>query len=311
MAQMISCKEAVAKGLAEMVGANPNIIVLCSDSRSSAGFSDFAQKFPEHFVECGIAEQDEIGMAAGLALVGYHPYVSAPACFLSSRSLEQVKIDVAYSHTNVKIFGVSGGVSYGALGASHHSLHDIAVMRCIPDLDIFLPSDAVQAVACIKDGEKRCRPAYIRVGRGRVPVLYTSEKNAFTYGKMNQIHEGTDCTLIACGEMTAPAFEAAQNLQKEGISVRVLDSPSLKPFDEDAVEKAAKETKLIFTVEEHSIYGGLGAAVAQTTARRAPVRVICMGFPDSNLSTGAGPILKHYYGLDTEGIVRTIKGALR
>lgn len=237
MEQAISCKDAVAQTLSLLANDDPRIMVLCSDSRSSAGFADFSKKYPDHFVECGIAEQDEIGMASGLALVGLHPYVCAPACFLSARSLEQIKVDVAYSHANVKIFGVSGGVSYGSLGATHHSLHDIAVMRAIPELDIFLPSDGMQASAIIKDGEKRQQSAYIRVGKAKMTPLYEDEKNAFTYGKMNLLHEGGDCTIIACGEMTHPALQAALSLEKEGISVRVLDSPCLKPFDEEAVRK--------------------------------------------------------------------------
>ena len=175
MSEIFSCKEAIADVLSQLVEKDDRIMVLCSDSRGSSGFTKFAEKYPTNFVECGIAEQNEVGIAAGLAVVGLHPYIAAPACFLSARSLEQIKVDVAYSHMNVKIFGVSGGISYGALGASHHSLHDIAVMRCLPDLDVFIPSDATQIKAIVNTIEKMNKPAYIRAGRAKVPIIYKNE----------------------------------------------------------------------------------------------------------------------------------------
>lgn len=306
----IACKEAIAEVLSELVEKDPRIMVLCSDSRGSSGFTAFAEEHPENFVECGIAEQDEVGIAAGLAAVGLHPYVAAPACFLSARSLEQVKVDVAYSHMNVKIFGVSGGISYGALGASHHSTHDIAVMRCFPDLEVYLPSDANQMKAIVRAVEKTEKPCYIRSGRGKVPQVYQSEEGAFTYGRMNTLSEGSDITIISCGELTIQALRASRALKEEGISCRVLDSPSLKPFDSEAVVKAARETGLILTVEEHVVLGGLGAAVSQTVTEKCPVRVCSLGLPDEYLPGGTSAELFALYGLSAAGITRKVKELL-
>lgn len=310
MDTMISCKEGIASVLSELVEKDDRIMVLCSDSRGSSGFAEFATNYPNNFIECGIAEQDEIGIAAGLAASGLHPYVAAPACFLSARSLEQIKVDVAYSHMNVKIFGVSGGISYGALGTTHHSLHDIAVMRCFPNLDVYIPSDANQLKAIIRNIEKLDKPAYIRAGRAKVPTIYEDENNAFEYGKMNMLQDGEDVTIISCGETTYHALLAAQELKKENINVRLLDCSSLKPFDKDTVIKAARETKAIITVEEHSILGGLGAAVSQVAAEYCPILVSSIGLPDEYLVAGESKDLFPYYGLDSVGIMNRVKSVL-
>lgn len=306
MREKISCKEAFAERLLEMAREDDRIMVLCSDSKGSSNMTPFSQALPDQYVECGIAEQDEVGIAAGLASVGMHPYVCAPASFLSSRSLEQAKVDLAYSHQNVKIFGVSGGVSYGALGASHHSLHDIATFRCFPDFDVFVPSDATQTVAMLEAIEQIDRPAYIRVGRRALPSVYEEVQGAFTYGKANLLKDGEDVTVIACGELVHPALQAARRLADRGLSVRVLDIPSLKPFDAEAVRRAADETGAILTVEEHSVNGGLGAAVSQTVVEHAPVPMRIMAFPDTFLVTGESEDLFRHYHLDEEGIAEQL-----
>lgn len=310
MSEAISCKGAFVTALLDLAKQDKNIIAVSSDARGSCSLSTYIQELPDQFVEAGIAEQDEIGIAAGLAAVGKHPYVCAPSCFLIARSLEQVKIDIAYSHQNVKILGVNGGVSYGALGASHHALHDIATLRCFPDLSVILPCDAVQTVAMLKDIERRNQAVYIRVGREKVPVVYDKTLccEPFTYGKANTLKEGTDLTIVACGELVYYALKAAELLEGEGILSRVLDMATLKPFDFQAVEKAARETGAILTVEEHSINGGLGATVAQIASARYPVPVDNLALPDEYLITGSSLDLFDFYELDEKGIK---KAALR
>jgi len=300
-----SCREKFTETLLELAKENKDIYVVTSDARGSCSLGNFVKELPDQFIEVGIAEQDEIGIAAGLASVGKRPYVCAPACFLTARSLEQVKVDVAYSHQNVKIFGVSGGISYGALGASHHTLHDIAVLRAIPDIMIFLPSDGNQTAAMLKAVEKTDCAAYIRVGRAGVPKIYP-DNAPFQIGKANTLREGNDITIIAAGEPVWHALTAADQLSQQGISARVVDMHTLRPFDEETVMKAAKETGMILTVEEHSVNGGLGAAVAQTVCESYPVKVHCLGLPDEYLVAGNSSELFQHYGLDAEGIFHSV-----
>ncbi len=304
MPEYKACKEAFTDALLSLARQNPDILVVSSDARGSCGLNTYVDELPDQFVEVGIAEQNEVGIAAGLALVGKLPYVCAPACFLTARALEQIKVDVAYSHQNVKIFGVSGGISYGALGASHHTLHDIATLRCFPDLQIIIPSDAVQTRAMLHAIEKGTDATYIRVGRGKVPVIYdgTYEGNPFVLGKANRLREGADLTLVACGEMVYHTLQAADTLNGLGIKARVLDMATLKPFDEEAIREAALETGAILTVEEHSIYGGLGSIVAQVTGSSHPIPVSSLALPDEYLITGDSLELFAHYGLDAKGI---------
>jgi transketolase len=302
-----SCREAMTDTLLALAQRNKDIVAVTSDARGSCSLEKYSKALPDQFIECGIAEQDEIGIAAGLASVGKHPYVFAPACFLSARSLEQIKIDVAYSHQNVKIFGVSGGISYGALGASHHSTHDIAVMRTFPDLAVILPCDAVQTESMLRTIEERKGAVYIRAGRAKVPAVYDKENgiscSPFVFGKANTIREGNDITIIACGELVYTAMTAADTLNEKNIRARVLDMHTLKPLDTDAVIKAARETGAIITVEEHSINGGLGAAVSQTVCEACPVPVHTMALPDEYIIAGDSEDVFRHYGLDAAGII--------
>lgn len=310
MNEKLSCREAFTSTLLELAKADPSIIVLTSDAKGSSSLGAFAEALPEQFLEIGIAEQNEVGVAAGLACVGRRPFICAPASFLSARSLEQVKVDVAYSHSNVKLFGVSGGISYGALGATHHSLHDIAVMRAFPDLQIFIPSDPQQTRALAKYLAVSDAPAYIRVGKESLPALYDPDF-IFVPGKANLLKEGTDLTFIACGEPVHECLKAAEQLEQKGCSARVLDMHTLKPLDEEAILFAAKETGLIITAEEHSIYGGLGAAVAQVTSASCPVKVKSLAIPDEYTVSGTTTQVFHHYGLDAEGICRMAEEALK
>ncbi|MDF2986411.1 MAG: dxs 4 [Eubacterium sp.] len=300
-------RQAICDVLVEKANTDKDIVVLCSDSRGSASLAPFVETHPEQFVETGIAEQNIVSIAAGLAKCGKKTYVASPACFLSTRSMEQAKVDVAYSDTNVKLIGISGGVSYGALGMTHHSAQDIASMTSIPNMRVYIPSDRIQTKALFESLLKDEKPAYIRVGRNPVEDVYEEEKLNFEMDKATVVHEGTDLTIVACGELVKPAQKAAESLQEQGISVRVLDMYCVKPIDKAAVEKAAAETKAIITIEEHSQYGGLGAMVSQIVASTAPKKVINLALPDEPVVTGVSKEIFDYYGLNEAGLVSMAK----
>ena len=255
----------------------------------------------------GIAEQNLVGISAGLAACGKRPFAVSPASFLSTRSMEQAKVDVAYSHTNVKLVGISGGVSYGALGMTHHSANDVATMGSIPGLRVYLPSDQYLTRALMKELVADTDPAYIRIGRNAVEDVYEGELTDFVLGKAVTVTDGRDCTVIACGELVVEAKKAAASLAASGIFVRVLDMYSLKPLDEEAVLTAAKETKAIVTVEEHARQGGLGSLVAQVLAEKQPARLKSLTLPDAPVVTGKSADIFRHYGLDAAGIEKAVR----
>lgn len=307
----IANKQAICNVLMEAAKNDKDIVALCSDSRGSGSFTAFADTYPEQFVETGIAEQDLVGIAAGLAKCGKKAYAVSPACFLSTRSYEQCKIDVAYSDTNVKLIGISGGISYGPLGMSHHSAQDIAAMSAIPNMRVYIPSDHLQTAELVKALLKDSSPAYIRVGRNAVDPVYEEGRVPFEMNRATVVTEGNpdgnDVAVIACGEMVRPAKDAAEILEKEGIHVSVLDMYCLKPMDEDAVVHAAKNARAVLTVEEHAPFGGLGAMVAQTVGRECPRKVAGMSLPDAPVITGTSKEVFEYYGLTGEGIAEKIR----
>lgn len=303
----IANRQVICDTLMGLAKDDENIYVLTSDSRGSASMTNFANEFPKQFVEVGIAEQNLVGIAAGLATTGKKCFAASPACFLTMRSIEQVKVDVAYSNTNVKLIGISGGVSYGALGMSHHSLQDIAVMRAIPNMDIFLPADRFETEKLVRELVKYDKPAYIRIGRNPVDDVYESTDFDFEIGKANVMREGKDITIIATGETVKPAIEASDELKELGIRCRVLNMHTIKPLDEEAIIKAAKETGHIITVEEHSIYGGLGAAVSEVVVQNAPVPMKIVGIKDEAAITGTSKEIFNYYGLSKENLVKLAK----
>ena len=265
---IIACRKSFTDTLLELARQDKDIVAVTTDARGSVTLGDFAKELPAQFVECGIAEQDAVGISAGLSHSGKKVFVCGPACFYVARSLEQVKVDLAYSQNNVKILGVSGGVAYGALGATHHSLHDIAVLRTFPGMNIVLPCDARQTRKLVKLLVDYPEPVYVRVGRAAVPDVYEN--------------------LM---------------LQEKGIKARVLDMSSIKPVDVEAIKKAAEETGKIITVEEHSKFGGLGAIVVETLSENpVPVRII--GIPDENVVHGNSHEIFAHYGLDKEGICK-------
>ncbi|MDE5919278.1 MAG: transketolase family protein, partial [Duncaniella sp.] len=283
-----------------------DIVVVTTDARGSVTLTDFAAELPAQFVECGIAEQNAVGIASGLAHSGKKVFACGPACFYVARSLEQVKVDMAYSENPVKILGVSGGVAYGALGATHHSLHDIAVLRTFPGMNIVLPCDARQTRKLVDILIDYPHPTYVRVGRAGVPEVYDNDDFDFAPGKAVKLLEGSDLTIIAAGETVWHALQAGRRLAEEGISARVLDMSWIKPCDEQAILDAARETGRIITVEEHSKFGGLGAMVAEVIAEN-PVPVKILGIPDENVVHGTNTEIFHHYGLDSDGIVKTAK----
>lgn len=306
----IANKTIINNVLIEEAAKDKSIIVLCSDSRGSAGLEPFIKQFPKQFVEVGIAEQNLVTIAAGLAVCGKKSFVFSPASFLSTRSMEQAKIDVAYSHTNVKLIGISGGVSYGELGMTHQSVNDIAIMASTPGLRVYLPCDRFQTEKLIRALLEDKDPAYIRIGRNVVADVYEEDNVPFELNKAVTIQDGSDVTIIACGEMVQSAKAAGELLEKKGISTRVIDMYCIKPIDRDAIIKAAKETKLILTVEEHVKLGGLGSMVAQVAAENAPVKVVSLGLPDEPAIAGKSTQIFKYYGMDAEGIVKKISELL-
>ena len=303
----IANKQKICEVLMEAAKTDKDIVALCSDSRGSASFTPFAEQYPEQFVETGIAEQNLVSISAGLAKCGKKPYAVSPACFLSTRSYEQCKIDAAYSNTNVKLIGISGGISYGALGMSHHSAQDIAAMAAIPNMRVYLPSDHLQTECLMKALLKDEKPAYIRVGRNAVDPVYEEGKVPFEMDKATVVTEGKDAVIVACGEMVKPAADAAKLLEAEGIRVTVLDMYCVKPLDKDAIVKAAKNAKLVVTAEEHSPFGGLGSMVSQVVGRECPKKVVNLSLPDAPVITGTSKEVFDYYGLNAQGLVKTVK----
>lgn len=298
----IANRQVISETLLELATEDRDILVLVSDSRGSASMVPFGEALPDQMIEVGIAEQNIVGMAAGLAHSGKKPFVTSPACFLSMRSIEQIKVDVAYSGTNVKLIGISGGVSYGALGMSHHSLQDIAVTRAIPGLDIIMPADRHETKKMIEALVDYDRPVYVRIGRNPVEDSYASEDYDFQIGKAVTMVDGNDLTIIAAGETVRVALDSAAVLAEAGVQCRVINMHTIKPLDEEVIIKAAKETGCIITIEEHSIHGGLGAAVAEVVAQSHPVPMKIMGIPDEPAITGKTAEVFAHYGISAENV---------
>lgn len=303
-------RQAICEVLMERAKEDKDIVVLCSDSRGSASMTPFAERFPEQFVEVGIAEQNLVSISAGLAKCKKKPFAASPACFLSTRSYEQAKVDCAYSNTNVTLIGISGGISYGALGMSHHSAQDIAAMSAIPNMRVYIPSDHLQTRELTKALLKDEKPAYVRVGRNAVNPVYEEGNVPFEMDKATFVARGGDAAIIACGEMVGPAKAAAALLEKDGIRATVLDMYCLKPLDTAAIVEAATHAKAVVTVEEHAPFGGLGSMVAQVVGRECPRRVLAMSLPDAPVVTGTSREVFDTYGLNAEGIAAKVKEAL-
>ncbi|QXT62610.1 transketolase family protein [Tessaracoccus palaemonis] len=297
---LYDCRDAWAETLAELAREDERVVAVVNDSVGSSKLGAFQQEFPARTVNVGIAEQDMVGVAAGLANGGKIPFVSAAGCFLTARAMEQIKADVAYSQYNVKLIGQSPGVSYGDLGPTHHSIEDFAWMRTLPGLVVLAPSDPQETEQALRWAAAHEGPVYIRIARMGVPAV-TPEGYAFAPGRAVRLRDGDDVALIATGVTVARALAAAEVLAAEGIAARVISMPSVKPLDREAVLAAARETRGIVTVEE-ALVTGLGGAVAELVSAEQPTRVLSAGFHDQFANTGAAGWLLDHHGINAEGI---------
>jgi transketolase len=311
--EMANPRDAYGETLLELGGKHPNIVVLDADLSKSTKTILFAKKYPERFFEMGIAEANMISTAAGLASCGKIPFASSFAVFATGRVYDQIRIDVAYSEANVKIFATHGGISVGKDGASHQMIEDLALMRVLPNMTVFAPSDAPQTRRIVELMATTKGPMYARVGRANAPVLYTKDTvGDIQIGKGMMLRDGSDLTLIACGTMVDQAVEAHEKLAATGISARVVDMHTIKPLDERIILKCAKETNGIITVEEHSIIGGLGSAVGEVLAEHtAGIRFARIGVQDTFCESGEPDELFEKYGLSAPHIVRKAKALLK
>jgi transketolase len=300
-----------ADTLLELAREDQDVLVLTGDSRGSARLVPFGQALPDQIVEMGIAEQNLVGVAAGLAAAGKKVFAVSPACFLTARALEQIKNDVAYSDHPVKLIGISAGVSYGALGSTHHSLHDFAALRPINNVDIVAPADNFETREAIKAALTYPRPIYIRFGKK--PVYHLHESNTkFEIGKAITIREGTDVTIVATAEPVYRALMAARQLEAEGLSCRVVSMHTVKPLDHRSLINAARNTRALITVEEHSVYGGLGEACASVLMQQGislPFRIVAI--PDEYTVTGDQLEIFDHYGISADGLAATARSLLQ
>ena len=302
--------EVFAATLLELAREDSDLLVVTSDSRGSAKLAPFAKAVPGQIVEVGIAEQNLVGVAAGLAAAGKKVFAVSPACFLTARSLEQIKNDLCYSDRPVKAVGISAGVSYGALGSTHHSLHDYAVLRAIHNITIVAPADNFETREAVRAAARSTTPIYLRLGKKRMPHLPQVEPG-FELGRASLIREGTGLSFLACGETVGPAYEAAELLAKEGVGCRVLSLHTIKPLDVAAVRKAATETGGMITVEEHSVNGGLGEACAGLLLQEGiHTRFKIAGFLDEHTVTGSQEEIFRHYGLDGPGLAGLARSLL-
>lgn len=287
-----------------------NVLVVTSDSRGSARLAPFAAALPQQTVEVGIAEQNLVGIAAGLASAGKIVYAVSPASFLTARALEQIKNDVCYSDRPVKLVGISAGVSYGALGSTHHSTHDLAALRAIENITIIVPADNFETAEAVKLAARMSHPVYIRLGKRPLYHLHRPGTR-FELGKALLVRDGTDAAFIATGETVYHALMASRELEKDGLSCRVSSMHTVKPLDVDAVISAATDGRAVVTVEEHSVFGGLGeacAAVLMQAGIPAPFKIV--GFPDEYIVTGSQLEIFDHYGMSARGLARTVKTLL-
>jgi len=304
------CRQRFAETLIALARSDARIVAVCNDSVGSSNLAGFQKEFPDRMVNVGIAEQNMVGVAAGLANGGFIPFVCAASPFLTGRALEQIKSDVAYSFYPVVLCGMSPGMAYGELGPTHHSIEDLSWLRAISGLSIVVPADPAQTEAAVRWAAGADMPCFLRIGRFKVPSVTANEADAFMFGRADLLRQGSDVTIIGTGVMVSRALEAAEVLADAGIAARVLNISTIKPIDEAAIIAAARETGGIVTVEEGMVEGGLGAAVASVVVRHAPVPMRILGVPGF-APTGETGFLLDYFGLNRDGIVaaaRALKG---
>ncbi|MEZ5592170.1 MAG: transketolase family protein [Gammaproteobacteria bacterium] len=295
------CRDAFVQTLEALAEVNADIVAVCNDSVGSSKLGGFRDKWPERLINVGIAEQNMVGVGAGLANGGKLPFVCAAACFLTGRALEQIKADIAYSNTNVKLCGISSGMAYGELGPTHHSTEDFAWLRALPNIAVIAPCDRIETSAAVKFAAAYDGPVFLRLSRVGVPDLLP-ENHTFELGRANTLREGDDVTIIANGVLTHRALAAAGLLAGRGISARVLNMATVRPIDAEAIARAAEETGAIVTCEEHTVYGGLGSAIAEVVVATRPVPMKILGVPGVFPPTGSANFLLDEFGMSPEGI---------
>jgi transketolase len=310
MPEEVSLREAYGKALVELGRMNPDIVVLDADLCPSTMTRYFMEEFPERSFDCGIAEQNMVGIAAGLAASGKLPFASTFAVFVPGRSFDQIRMSVAQPGLNVKLVTTHSGISVGEDGASHQAIEDLSLICSLPGFTVIVPADAIEAVQAVKTAAATPGPFYIRLCRPKLPLVYTDEYR-FTLGKAVSMRPGTDVTIIAIGLMVALALEAAGELAQEGINCRVLNMPTIKPVDEAAIAKSADETGAIVTAEEHLEHGGLGSTVARVVAKHQPVPVEFVALKDTFAGSGKPAELLQRYGLTSKDIIQAVRGVIK
>ncbi len=303
---MFDCRNAYVEALEALAVDDPRIVAVVNDSVGSSKLGKFRERFPERLINVGIAEQNMIGVGAGLANGGKVPFVSGASCFLTGRALEQIKADCAYSNANVKLCGISSGVAYGELGATHHSIEDIAWLRPMKGLTVIMPSDPWETGEAIRWAAAHDGPVFIRISRMPVPALERPQDATFEAGRAEILRDGDDVAIIACGTLVHHALKAAKVLSDEGVEARVINMASIAPLDVDAI-LAAAGTGAIVTAEEHVVRGGLGGAVAEIVVSERPVPMRILGFPGF-LPTGSAEWLMEQHGLSADGIAQAVRG---
>ncbi|MCI8390247.1 MAG: transketolase family protein [Roseburia sp.] len=307
----VATRDSYGNALVELGKEHEDLVVLDADLAAATKTGVFQKAFPERHIDCGIAEANMTNVAAGMSTCGYVPFVSTFAMFAAGRSFEQVRNSIGYPHLNVKIGATHAGISVGEDGASHQCNEDIALMRAIPGMVVINPSDDVEARAAVKAAYEYVGPVYLRFGRLAVPVINDRPDYAFEIGKGVELRDGSDCTIIATGLCVSEALSAAESLAAEGISAQVINIHTIKPLDEELVIAAAKKTGRIFTVEEHSVIGGLGAAVAEVLSEKCPTKLTRIGVKDTFGESGPAKELLHKYELDAEGIAKRVAAEMK
>ena len=297
------CRDTFVSTLQALAAIDDNIVAVCNDSVGSSKLGEFRRQWPDRLVNVGIAEQNLVGVGAGLANGGKIPFVCAASCFLTGRALEQIKADVAYSQANVKLCGISSGMAYGELGPTHHSVEDFAWTRVLPGIVIIAPADPVETKAAVEFAATHPGPVFLRLSRVGVPDIFETNHD-FNFGQANTLRQGNDLTIIANGTLTHRAVKGARMLSQQGIHARVINMSTISPLDVDSIIKAASETGAILTCEEHSIHGGLGGAVAEVVVQQCPVAMKILGVPGIFAPTGSANFLLDEFGMSPEGICK-------
>ena len=305
-APTFDCRLEFARTLVELARADERIVAVVNDSVGSSNLTGFRDEFPDRLVNVGIAEQNMVGVGAGLANAGMIPFVCAAGPFLTGRATEQIKVDVAYSRRPVVLCGMSPGMAYGELGATHHSIEDLSWMRAVADLDVLVPADPGQTRAAVRWAAAAGRPVYMRIGRHKVPAV-SDPRDPFAFGRADVLRPGADATVLATGTLVSRALAAADLLSGEGLDVRVVNVSTISPLDEAVVLAAAAETGALVTAEEATTTGGLGAAVGELVLRTRPVPVRMLGIPRAFAPTGSNDFLLQHFGLTAEGVAAAVR----